>query len=80
MNEMNLELLVAAQVLDLASAIREDAWNAFATEHGHSVDLHSGALITWRKAHLISEFVPKALATLEEVAEQVRNIKASSPG
>ena len=80
MNEMNLELLVAAQVLELAASIREDAWNAFATEHGHSVDLHSGALITWRKAHLISEFVPQALTALEEVAEQVRSIKASSPG
>lgn len=80
MNEMNLELLVAAQVLDLASTARKDAWLADAALNGWDPNALNDDLRTWRLAHPVSEFVPKALATLEEVAEQIRSIKTSSPG
>lgn len=78
MKEDKIDLLLAAQVLDLAATIRKDSWNAYAAEHGCEPNTSNDAMEAWRSEHLIAEFVPQALKTLEEVAEQIRSIKASS--
>lgn len=73
------DLLLAAEILELASAIRKDEWIAFASAAGLDWALNTPAMKAWRESHPVSEFVPAALRQLEEVALQVAAIKASSP-
>ena len=70
MKSDSIELLEASAVLELASAMRKDAWE--------TAKIDSKDLKGWRDAHPVSEFVPKAVGMLDGVAEQVRRIRASS--
>lgn len=74
----NSELLVAAQVLELAGARRKAAWLKYAKAHDLPAQPLSDDMTRWRDEHPISEFVPEALQTIQDVAMQIRAITAAS--
>ena len=77
MTDKTLDLLLAAQVLEFAAGIRRDAWNAFATAAGINIT-DAAAMQNWRNQHPVSEFVPTALASLDDIAAQIAAIRSSS--
>lgn len=74
----NTELLVAAQVLDLAAANRQTAWAKYARENDLPAQASPQERQAWREEHPVSEFVPGALAALQAVAMQIRELTAAS--
>lgn len=74
----NTELLVAAQVLELAASHRQMAWARYARENDLPAQASPKERKAWRDEHPVSEFVPGALASLQAVAMQIREITAAS--
>lgn len=77
--EATLELLLASQIFNLASILRQDSWNKFAADHSHDLITDSNAMREWRQAHPVAQFVPEALTSLEMVSKQVRDIRGANP-
>lgn len=78
MNFSGQDLLLAAQVLELAGALRKSAWQQHAAAAELPIESSSPEMSQWRELHPASEFVPEALEKIEAVARQIREIKATS--
>lgn len=68
------EIIAAAHVRDLASALREGEWAAYARANNIPPALPSDGRTTWCALHPLSEFVPKAYDQLSGVAIQIRDL------
>lgn len=74
----NEELLVAAKVLEIATDRRKDAWFQWAEQNRVPQAIEARTREAWKAEHPVQEFIPEVVRSLQDIALQIRDLKANS--